>query len=249
MTDYIVKRTALIDADFIAYQLAAWAHGNQADSLEMTERIEETFNDWMTRACCTSFLICFSCPREEGFRRDHYPLYKAHRTTEPPAMLPRAREVLAAYGRVVTIPRLEADDVMGILATNGKIDNPVIVTVDKDLRGVPGWHFNPNKEDFPVYVTEEQADRTFYSQVLTGDATDGFGGIKGVGPKKADRILDAEGEWPALVLAAYEAADMTLEEATAQARCARILRASDFDPESRAAIPWSFPQATEEAPA
>lgn len=245
--EYNVKRTALIDADYIAYTLAAWAHSSQADSLEMTNRIEEMFEDWLRRACCTNFLICFSDDRENNFRRDHYPLYKAHRTGEPPAMLGKAKQVLADYGRVVKIPRLEADDVMGILATNGKIENPVIITVDKDMRQIPGWHFNPDKEDFPVYVSEVEADYVFYTQWLTGDSTDGFKGIKGCGPSKAKRLLNAdyaglshEENWCRLAMDAYSEAGMTQDEALAQARCARILRASDFDADERVAIPWTW---------
>lgn len=247
MTDYHVERTALIDADFIAYQLAAWAHSAQADSLAMATRIEGQFEDWMQRSCCTHSIACFSCSRDDNFRRDHYPLYKTHRTTEPPAMLDRAKEIVSdAADRALMIPRLEADDAMGILATAGKVENPVIITVDKDLRQIPGWHFNPDKEDFPVFVSESDANRLFYQQWLTGDATDGFGGIKGVGPKKADKILhcgNCEGTpppecWEASVLDAYEKAGMSLDEALAQARCARILRAEDFDADNRRPIPW-----------
>ncbi len=244
MREYLTKRTALIDADFIAYQLAAWAHGNQADSLEMTERIEEMFTDWMARSCCTFNIACFSCDREDNYRKDHYPLYKSHRTGEPPAMLDLAKRIVSQCAmKTVRIPRLEADDIMGILATAGKIGHPVIVTVDKDLRGVPGWHFNPTKEDFPVQVTETEADYVFHTQWLTGDSTDGFGGIKGCGPAKAKKLLNVgdDREWTDVVLEAYGAAGYTDEECLAQARCARILRACDFDASTRTAIPWTPP--------
>jgi DNA polymerase-1 len=250
MTDYNVNRTALIDGDFIAYQLAAWAHANQADQFEMARRIEEMFEDWMRRSCCTGSLVAFSCSRDDNFRRDHYPLYKTNRTSEPPAMLNAAKAIVADQSRPVYIDRLEADDILGILATNGKIENPVIITVDKDLRQIPGWHFNPDKEDFPVRVSELEADYVFYTQWLTGDSTDGFGGIKGCGPKKAVKILngtaanetgvplEADEEWCALAMLAYADAGMAGEAALAQARCARILRASDFDSESRTPIAW-----------
>jgi len=244
--NYKVRRTALIDGDFIAYQLAAWAHSSQADSLAMSERIEETFGDWLQRSCCSDSLVMFSCSRDENFRRDSYPLYKAHRTAEPPAMLERAKEIVADCSRLVTIPHLEADDVMGILATNGKIPCPVIVTVDKDLRQIPGYHFNPNKEDFPSLVSVADADAMFYQQWLTGDATDGFGGIRGCGPKKAQKILDTNtgdgaptpDDYELNICSAYEAAGYSRQECIAQARCARILRAEDFDAETRTPIPW-----------
>lgn len=256
--EYAVHRTALIDADFIAYKLAAWAHGNQADALEMATRIDEMFNDWLTRACCTEFLICFSCDREDNFRKDHYPLYKSNRTQEPPAMLGLAKEILSNKGTVITIPHLEADDVMGILATGTKLTErgtvPVIISEDKDMRQIPGWHFNPAKEDFPVWLSEDDADLTFFTQWLTGDSTDGFGGIKGCGPAKAKKILGVQEqvsvEWDGkelptyaeslclLALRAYRE-KYTLEEALAQARCARILRTWDFDVSARIPIPWS----------
>lgn len=257
MGEYKLHRTALIDADIITYQLAAWAQTNQADALDVVTRIEEMFNDWMKRACCTDFLLCFSDDRDNSFRRDWYPLYKSNRSdTVPPAMLPLAQKALEEYGRVVRIPRLEADDVMGILATGGKIENTVIITVDKDLRQIPGWHFNPVKEDFPVLVSEEDADHLFFTQWLTGDSTDNFGGIKGVGPAKAEKILTGvikakfeadlpEGEyypadlWLYRTVEAYAAAGMSWDEAMGQARCARILRVTDFDAETRTAIPWA----------
>lgn len=241
MSDFNVPRTALIDGDIIAYRAAAWAHGNQGDLHDVVERVEAEAAEWQARAFCKKALITLSCSREDNFRRDHYPLYKNHRTGEPPAMLAEAKRAISKLAYTVTIPRLEADDVMGILATGTKVVNPVIVTIDKDLRGVPGWHFNPDKEDFPVYVSEAEADHKFYVQWLTGDSTDGFGGIKGVGPKKAEKILGNVSvlEWDRAVLEAYEAAGQTQEEALAQARCARILRSTDFDAEARVAIPWS----------
>lgn len=242
MTDYQVERTALIDADVIAYTCAAWAHGSMADQLELTERVEAMLDDWTRRAFCTKRLICFSCPREDNFRKDAYPLYKSHRTVDPPAMLPLAREVSAEAGPVVRRNRIEADDILGILATNDSVDNPVMVTVDKDLRQIPGWHFNPNKEDFPVRTTEVEADWVFYQQWLTGDSTDGFGGIKGIGPAKATKILNGGEDWLMEVLRAYRDAGYTADQAIAQARCARILRAGDWDSEKQAPIPWTPPQ-------
>lgn len=251
--EFIVNRTALIDADFIAYQLAAWAHSNQASTEEMAERIEETFADWMRRSCCTQSIACFSCSREDNFRKDAYPLYKSNRQSTPPAMLPTAKKLVSrASDRTVTLDRLEADDIMGILSTNGKVSNPVIITVDKDLRQIPGWHFNPDKEDFPVEIRKAEGDYLFYQQWLTGDSVDGFGGIKGMGPKRAHKVLagtpsdgatdvmydDPSLDLEHLVLAAYRDAGASLDEAVAQARCARILRAEDFDADNRQVIPW-----------
>ncbi len=239
MSQFYTPRTALIDGDIIVYRAAAWAHGNQGDLHDVIERVEAEAETWQLTAFCKKAIFCLSCSRDENFRRDHYPLYKSHRTGDPPAMLDEAKRALRRLATTVTIPRLEADDIMGILATGTKVVNPVIVTIDKDLLSVPGWHFNPDKQDFPTYITEDEADYNFATQWLTGDATDGFGGIKGVGPAKAAKILAANPvDWKALILLAYDEAGYTYDEAIAQARCARILRASDFAPAQRVAIPW-----------
>ena len=240
-TDFFTPRTALIDGDIIAYRAAAWAHGNQGDLHDVVERVEAEAAEWQARAFCNKAFITLSCSRDDNFRRDHYPLYKNHRTGDPPAMLNEAKRAIRKLATTITIPRLEADDIMGVLATGTKVVNPVIVTIDKDLRQVPGWHFNPDKEDFPVHVSERAADEFFLLQWLTGDATDGFGGIKGVGPAKAAKLLAAADplDLHGAVLEAYAEKGYTEEEAIAQARCARILRASDFDGEARVAIPWT----------
>jgi DNA polymerase-1 len=241
MTDFLVKRTALIDADFIAYEAAAWAHATQADVYDLTSRVEGTVKEWATKACASKWIVCYSDSRENNFRRDHYPLYKAHRTSEPPAMLETAQQVIRDMSAVtLTVPRLEADDIMGIAQTNGKNGNTVIVSVDKDMRQIPGWHLNPHKEDFPVLVSWAQGERLFHLQWLMGDATDGYGGIKGVGIKTAEKILNNStiGDYTADVLAAYADRGYSEDEAIAQARCAWILRADNWDSEAKAIIPW-----------
>jgi DNA polymerase-1 len=158
-------------------------------------------------------------------------------------MLDLAQQVIKDMSAtVLMVPRLEADDIMGIAQTNGKTPNTVIVSVDKDMRQVPGWHLNPHKEDFPVFVTEAEADYYFHMQWLTGDQTDGYGGIKGIGPVKARKILGPAGgptiDLEHAVIEAYGNKGYDEEQCLAQARCARILRASDWDSETRQAIPW-----------
>ncbi len=235
------ERTALIDADHLAYQQAAAAHSNQNDAHEMNDRIQELLEAYTTLACCTKFITVFSCDRADNFRREVYAPYKTNRTAEPPAMLEAAQQLLAGAGPTISRPGIEADDIMGILATNGKVTNPVIVSVDKDMRSIPGWHFNPNKDDFPVQVSELQADHNFHMQWLTGDPTDGYPGIKGVGPAKALKILNRADDWSQAVLEAYRDADKSLEEALQQARCARILRNEDWDDEAKRPILWTPP--------
>lgn len=115
--------------------------------------------------------------------------YKGNRKDVPkPKYLPDCREYLQyAWGAVVVEGR-EADDALGCIQYAAKDKSTCIVTIDKDLDGIPGWHYNYIK-DKHYYVTLEQADFFFYKQVLTGDRTDHIRGIEGIGDKKAEKIL------------------------------------------------------------
>ena len=79
----------------------------------------------------------------------------------------------------------EADDALGCAQTK----ETCIVSIDKDLDMIPGAHYNFVKDQF-YEVNEEQAWHSFYKQLLTGDRTDNIPGITGIGPKKAEKLLD-----------------------------------------------------------
>jgi hypothetical protein len=66
----------------------------------------------------------------------------------------------------------------------------VICSPDKDLEQIPGKHYNYNKPEKGVYrVSEEDALRNLYVQILSGDASDNIQGIKGMGPVTAGKLL------------------------------------------------------------
>lgn len=81
----------------------------------------------------------------------------------------------------------EADDMMGYMQMlhmhRGEMS--CIATIDKDLDMIPGPHYNFHRKHF-YYVEQDDADRFFYYQLITGDSTDNIGGIPGMGPKKAE---------------------------------------------------------------
>jgi len=232
---------AVVDADYLVYSMAAWAQDNQANQFEMIERIEENLEEWLEKAGCEHAVFAFSCSREDNFRRDAYPPYKTNRTAEAPAMLRAARKSIESVGKTITLPKLEADDIMGILGTGPRAQHLVLISSDKDLRTIPGWHLNPRKDEAPVRVGKDEAFRLFLLQWLTGDTVDGYRGIKGVGPAKAEKILNQEGGPSAqLVVEAYLEAGYTYEEAQEQAVCARILQSEDWDSDTKQVIPMDL---------
>jgi len=114
--------------------------------------------------------------------------YKGNRKDAPrPVHLHSLREYLITAWDFRVADGQEADDAIGIHATLTR-DNSIIVSIDKDLDMIPGHHYNPVKKDH-YYVNDKEAIKNFYRQILTGDKVDNVQGLRGIGPKKADKIL------------------------------------------------------------
>ena len=125
-----------------------------------------------------------------------------------------------------TLHECEADDALGILATDGSYSRNVIVSIDKDMLTIPCEYFNMDTEVTET-VVESVADYMHLYQTLVGDPTDNYKGCPGVGPKKAAEILKKP-TWDS-VLSAFHKVGLTEEDALVQARVAKILRADDYD--------------------
>ena len=85
---------------------------------------------------------------------------------------------------------MEADDLVSIWAHEAldRKEEYVICGIDKDLLQIPGHHYNYGKDTWQL-INEEEALHNLYIQCLTGDNTDNIPGLKGIGPKKAQKIL------------------------------------------------------------
>lgn len=82
----------------------------------------------------------------------------------------------------------EADDLMGIRATELGPDECMIITLDKDLDMIPGYHYNWVKQ-VGYTISEDAAMKNFHIQVMTGDSTDNIPGLPMIGPAKALKAL------------------------------------------------------------
>lgn len=103
------------------------------------------------------------------------------------------RDFLVDELGAIIVDGMEADDAMGIAqctAAGGlePCDETCIVTIDKDLNMIPGWHYNWRKDDM-FFVTEKQAGYHFHKQMLMGDRTDNIFGITKVGEVTATKML------------------------------------------------------------
>ena len=76
-----------------------------------------------------------------------------------------------------------------------------IVSDDKDMKTIPCRLYRPMSREHFI-IDEQEADRNFLTQCLTGDITDGYKGLEGIGEKRAATILGNRPCWE-LVEAAY----------------------------------------------
>jgi 5'-3' exonuclease len=181
----------------------------------------------------THLACCWDEDWRPQWRVDLLPSYKAHRVVaERPGdsvdveevpdplevQVPVILDVLAALGiAVVGAPHMEADDVIGTLATGAGM--PVdIVTGDRDLfqlvddaaqvrvlytaRGV-GKHEQVTDE---VVVSKYAVLPCQYADFATlrGDSSDGLPGVPGVGDKTAAALLLKHGDLEAILAAAQD---------------------------------------------
>ena len=113
------------------------------------------------------------------------------------------------------------------------------------MLGIPGRHLRGTEF---VEVSEHQADLNVFSQALIGDTTDNYPGCPGIGKVKAEVILAGQSDEAAMwaaVLKAFEKAGLTRRDAITHVRLARILRASEYDPDRKLPILWNPPDAEE----
>lgn len=68
-------------------------------------------------------------------------------------------------------------------------ESTVLVTVDKDLNMIPGYHYNFVKDE-STCIDAYDADLFFWHQMITGDSTDNIQGLKGRGKKYADNLFE-----------------------------------------------------------
>ena len=216
----------VLDGDIIAYKAAAWADVEGVDELQ--DRLNEDIKRW-TPENCDKVFVAFSCSRGDNYRRKVYPSYKLHREEQPkPDCLGYAKEIVFESSQIKYYDHIEADDILGIAASSGAA---IAVTIDKDLNSVPGWHYNPDKDEEPRYISEQEADEFFALQIVTGDSTDGLPGL----PKKGKTFFEKEikyfdqEDWIQEIFWQYQEKGYDLEYLLSQARCVRILRDGEFD--------------------
>lgn len=223
----------LIDADYIVYKACA-ANESEIDYGDDVIVVTSSFSDAYESVerelydiACTlghfdDFILFFSDSR--NFRKLLYPAYKGHRNRKKPCGYRRVINKLKTEYHVISNPSLEADDSIGIFAT--KEQGHVIVSPDKDMRQIPGELYDLSNPI--ITITPEDAYKWHLIQTMSGDQTDGYSGIPGVGVKRAAALLDKDGCTWDTVVKAYKAKGLKESDALLNARLAKILHAENY---------------------
>jgi len=234
----------LVDADYVVYKSCAGAETEidwGDDVILVTSKFSEAYanvkrdllkiiNNFLWDV--PELILFFS--DSVNFRKSIQPSYKGHRNRKKPCGYKRVINRLKTEYKVVIMPTLEADDALGIYATQ----NPgsVICSPDKDMRQIPGNLFNMSEF---MNVEESEGKKWHLIQTLAGDQTDGYSGVPGIGVKRAVTLFEEKGYSWKTVVEAFADKDLSEDIALENARLAKILTADDYDFDKQQPILWS----------
>ena len=187
----------IIDSDTLAFASASMAEGMGVDQAYFN--VNKSLEGLLARLNTSNYTLYLT--GENNFRYKIFPEYKRYRRDLPrPEHLQAVKEYLKSEYQAVISDGCEADDLCGIDQCQSEKagEETMIVSIDKDLDMVPGWHFSPAIVRLGVEVRPErqylvsplEAIRFFYYQLLVGDSGDGIKGVPGIGKVKAAKILE-----------------------------------------------------------
>lgn len=246
-----MKRTIIVDGDIVAYKSAIqsevdthWGNGFWTLHAEETQGkylVVSEIEDLKEKLNADKVIITLT--DKNNFRKDVLPTYKDNRKQKrKPILLSPLRKFLIEEYNAVIYPNLEADDVMGILATKpSRGERKIICSIDKDLRQIPGHLYDGASL---TKHSKKHCDWWHMVQTLTGDAVDGFSGCPTVGKVTAQKILNDKNMplkkmWQ-LVVKTYEKHGLFEHDAFQQARVAKILRHGDYNLKTGEVTKWQI---------
>ena len=237
----------LIDSDFLAYKAAQACEegidfGNdviiaQSNFSNVLKIFEREIKKVKTAMMDDEIILYFSST--ENFRKKIYVDYKGHRNRRKPLGYRRLVNHCRKNYKFVCRKGLEADDSIGIDATNPKyasLDN-IVVSPDKDMKQIPGvlWNLTDDVEE----ITKEDGDTWHLIQSLAGDPTDGYAGCPGIGVKRALDLLNKhDSKWEA-ICQAFKERGLSDDDALLNARLAKILQHENYDYDREEPILWT----------
>lgn len=185
--DNTEDKIVLIDADSLMYFSS---YGSEEDQLlsetKLSEKIYDILNIVGQSYNVEKYHIFVK--GSNNFRYKIYSQYKKNRPQKHP-IIDTLNKYLVDQFQAIESHNAEADDYVFTYSQIPEYRGKVIMcSVDKDLRQIPGIHYDYQKNVFHV-VSEEDGLYNLAIQMIMGDAADGIQGLKGYGIKKAEKII------------------------------------------------------------
>lgn len=191
---------ALIDADYFKYLVASYVEkrlqgGYRHSNYLVHEAIDyylerEVFGNYKAK----HYLFLFSAPSKNVFRNHiaQEKEYKGNRKNKTDRNyydqkyddMKEVYTYINSRYQVLAYEDLEADDLLSMMQVPNKT---FIHSIDKDLKQVPGFHFNL-KTRFLEETTKEQGFDLLIGQVALGDTIDNIPGLYRFGETALDKL-------------------------------------------------------------
>jgi len=191
-----MRKIAILDMDSIAYVIG---NGNKVlDGNGQPKRedgrfvyVDKTENELRRAADTVMKDILTSCraggyigyikgDNTTDYRKSINPSYKSNRKEEPPSWWNFVKFDLVNRWKIKVANNHEVDDYVNV--TRFKVPNSFICAIDKDLLSLVGTHFDWKKRTW-VTVSEPEAQKYFWRDMIAGQPGDNVKGIPGRGTK------------------------------------------------------------------
>lgn len=203
MVNLVPTLNPLVDCDPIVYACGFAADAQAIKEFGKDKILERDYLPWALTNTKTVMedILKATFPEHSWYKayltgkgnfREEIATIKKYKGNRDPKHKPKYYSEIRTYLMDVfhaeLVEGMEADDKLAITQWAHKDKSTVIVSIDKDLDMIPGYHYNNRKGTF-YYVTIDEANLAFFRQMLVGDATDNIPGVPGIGPVKAGKLL------------------------------------------------------------
>lgn len=183
LNDYIV----LIDADSLMYFSS---YGSEEDQIlsetKLSEKIYDILNIVGQSYNVDKYYVFVK--GSNNFRYKIFADYKKNRPAKHPIIDVLNQYLVENFG-AIEAHNAESDDyVFSYSQLPEHKGRSIMCSVDKDLLQIPGIHYDYQKNKFHN-IDDETARYKLAIQMIMGDAADGIPGLRGYGPKKAEKII------------------------------------------------------------
>lgn len=205
----------LVDGDVIVYRAGFGADKEGPDtplsySLHNVKMMITSFYKYVEQYCKVESVDVFLTSADKSnFRFDRASIkpYKGNRKkSHKPQYYDEIRDYLVDQYQATIVSDQEADDEMGIRCSENP-EKSLIISADKDMRMIPGWHWEMDTTQRIFYVTDPgyltlekrgggkakllgTGYKWFAAQCLMGDVVDNIPGVKSYGDVKTYKALD-----------------------------------------------------------